>query len=172
MNCLFDQCELINGLFLGIFASLIASLIVIFFINSKNKKTKKKKFGKAIGKYKGYGYSISNPDLILKDKPQSEATITYIKENILEIELTEFPYKGMYKWKGIITMELEYYGSLAWNYELYEGKELKNNKHKFGFKRLIIREDENYVYIYLADENLVGGEVYSKEILIKEKIKA
>ncbi|MCB2207665.1 MAG: hypothetical protein KQH67_05165 [Bacteroidetes bacterium] len=169
MDCIFNICELINGILLGVTASLIATSIAFIIANWKNRKKLKRKFGKAEGKYFGYGYSKEEPDLKLKETPQSEAEIFYVKENILQIELTETPNKGKYKWGGIITMELENYGSIAWKYEIYNGEKLEGNKHKFGFKRLIIEEDEKFMYIYLADENLEGGEKYSKEVLIREK---
>ena len=167
--CNFNFCELYNGLLIGITASVVASFFVWVFANYTVKKKQKMKYGRAEGKYRGYGYSKSDSDLVLMNEQQSQAEITYVKENILCIEVTPCPNAGKYKWKGIITMELENYGSIAWRYEIYKGEKLAVNKHKFGFKRLIIHEDETNLYIYLVDENLDSGEKYDREVFIRSK---
>ena len=66
-------------------------------------------------------------------------------------------------------MELENYGSLAWEYDIFKGENTGENIHKFGLKRVIISEDEKNHYVYLMDENLGLGEQYRKEILIRAK---
>jgi len=169
MICLPDNCELINGLFLGVISSLIASGITLAIISIKNKKKLKKKFGKTEGEYLGYGYSVENPDLIIKDIPQSKATINYLKNNQLNIILTNASDNIKYQWSGTILLELENYGSLAWKYDIYKGNTIGNNIHKFGLKRVIINEDEKNYYVYLMDENVGLGEQYGKEILIRAK---
>jgi len=169
MICLLDKCELINGLFLGVISSLFASGITLAIISIKNKKKLKNKFGKTEGEYIGYGYSLEKPDLIIKDLQQSKATIKYLKDNQLNIILTNASDYIKYQWSGTILLELENYGSLAWKYDIYNGKTTGDNIHKFGLKRVIINEDENNYYIYLMDENVGLGEQYGKEILIRAK---
>jgi hypothetical protein len=165
-NCAFDICQLYNGLLLGIIASVIAAFIVLYVENYRRKKDLRQKYGKAAGNYLGYGFEISGARWTLKEKPQSEATITYIKDNILNIELTEYPFKGQYKWTGIITMDLETYGTVAWNYEIIDGQSVGGKKHEFGFKRIMIKNIGNKIYIYLVDED---RERYGKEILVKKE---
>ena len=169
MECIFDKCELVNGLLIGTIASLIASGIAFTISVLKNKRKLRKKYGKAEGSYLGYGYSNDKKGIMLEDTPHSEAKITYLQDNHLRIELTETPNEGKYLWSGNIIMELENYGSITWNYEIYEGIKQGNKRHKFGFKRLIIKEDDKYVYIYLTEENLVDGEKFPKEVLVREK---
>jgi len=170
MNCIFDKCELINGLFLGILSSIIASGITYLLISSKKKRNLRKKYGKSDGDYLGYGYSNQDPDLIIRDEPQSRATITYLKENQLNITLTNNFGPIEDQWSGTILLELENYGSLAWKYDIYHGQNTGQQMHKFGLKKVIINEDENDIYIYLVDENLGLGEQYGKEVLIRPKI--
>lgn len=63
-------------------------------------------------------------------------------------------------------MELETYGTIAWNYEIIEGKAFGDNKHEFGFKRIMIKTKVDATYIYLVEE---GPSTYPKEILVKQK---
>jgi len=165
MDCIFNKCELYNGLLIGIVASLITSII----IHLGNKMKLKRKYGKLEGHYSGHGYSHENNDLKLEQRIQSRATINYLKNNLLQFELTENSTEPRYKWNGIIVMEFENYGSIAWKYDLYNGERLGQEKHKFGFKRLIVNETNNSLFIYLIEENLVQGEKYPREVLIKDK---
>ncbi|MGH9930064.1 MAG: hypothetical protein ACREA9_12695 [Pyrinomonadaceae bacterium] len=89
-----------------------------------------------------------------------------MRDNILRIELTEYPNSGQYKWTGIITMDLETYGTVAWQYEIIGGKPFDGNAHEFGFKRVMIRNNDNGTYIYLVEEI---EESYGKEILVKQQ---
>jgi hypothetical protein len=165
MICLFDKCELVNGLLLGVFSSIIATLIVLGTISFRNKK----KFSKAVGEYLGYGY-IKNKDnqpndLIISDEPHSKVIITYLKQNQLRIELTDLESPPKNKWIGTVFMELENYGSIAWKYDIYKSEKIGGNKHKFGFKRLIINDSMEGIYIYLISENIGSGETYYNEVL-------
>lgn len=166
MNCIFDSCELINGLVLGVISSIIVLLAEKYF----TRKRLKDKYGKAEGNYLGYGFEKedkNNPNSSLKttldDKPISEAEIKYLHDNILSIKLKH----DNLIWEGNILMELETLGSIAWRYTnmpLANGKE----QHWFGLKRCIVRnvESEDKVYVYLIGEKEDG---YGKEILIRSK---
>lgn len=68
-------------------------------------------------------------------------------------------------WKGEILMELETMGSVAWRYTKLSGKDVEN-RHRFGLKRCIIREEkeDNKMYIYLIGEKDKG---YGNEVLIR-----
>jgi len=167
MKCLLNECDLINSIFLGVLSSLIASGITFAIISIKNKKKLRKKFGKSEGTYLGYGYSDESPDLVIKDKAQSKATIKYLKDNQLGIVLTNN--SETYQWSGTILLEFENYGSLAWKYDIYDGANIGKNIHKFGLKRVIMKEDYNNYYVYLMDENIGLGERYGKEILVRAK---
>jgi len=170
MNCIFDQCALINGLLLGLSTSAIVSIITYVIVNRKNKKVLKKKYGTPEGEYLGYGFERKYPDKpdsplkkTLTNEPISTATIKYIKDNILSISLKH----DEKVWTGEIIMESETSGSVAWRYinlPLDNGKE----QHWFGLKKVVVRnvEDEKNSYIYLIGDTLEG---FGKEILIRAK---
>lgn len=63
-------------------------------------------------------------------------------------------------------MDLETYGTVAWNYEIIDGEPFGGKKHEFGFKRIMIKTVDNTTYIYLVDED---RETYGKEILVKKE---
>ena len=159
-----------NGLFIGIVASLIASLITFLVTLEKTKKKYKRKFGRLEGDYYGYGYSSEDQDLILNSEPQSLAKIRYLKDNLLQFELKENSPSPNYSWSGTIVMELDNFGSIAWKYDIYNGEKLGQEKHKFGFKRLIVNETKSSFCIYLMEENLIAGEKYKREVLTKNNI--
>src|SRR6266568_1446466 len=139
--CVFDICQLWNGLLLGTLASILATVLVLWFEWYRRKKNLKKKYGKIAGKYLGYGFEHSNEQWPqLNDQPQSEATIEYIRENVLHIELTGPPGQEQFKWTGMIEMDLETYGTVAWMYDVIGGKPaVDGNKHEFGVKKLMVR---------------------------------
>jgi len=168
MDCIFDSCQLINGLWLGIISSTIVAFVTYLIVNQKAKKDLRKKFGKAEGDYKGYGFEPINEldpksefKNILREKPISEATIRYLRDNILKITLED---NNGLTWEGEILMELETLGSVAWRYKNLK-KDEGREQHRFGLKRLIIRDvnDEDFT-VYLIGEKEEG---YHKEVLIR-----
>ena len=165
-SCRFDVCQLWNGLFLGTLASVLAAILVLWVQEYRRKKRLKQTYGKIAGTYLGYGFKESGEQWSqLKDEAQSEATIAYVGDNILNIELTGYPIREEFKWNGIITMDLETYGTVAWKYEIIGGKAFDGNKHEFGFKRIMVRTENNATYIYLVEEIHAK---YAKEILVKQ----
>ena len=126
----------------------------------------KKKFGKIAGSYLGYGYDEKNASK-LKSTPQTEATISYIKDNLLKISVSEHPNQNHYKWEGVIALELENYGVITWKYLRFKNLNLDKDEHKFGIKRIIINEENGMVYLYFVEDNLGNSNEFGKEIFIK-----
>lgn len=153
----------------GLLSSFLAAIFIYIWENFRQKNKSQKKFGKAHGEYKGFGYIAPTKTLCIKPEPQTQAKVTYLKENLLKIEVTEFPNKKEYRWTGIISMELENYGTISWKYELYNGEILDENKHKFGLKKIIINEDDKNIYLYVAEINLINSEEFGREIFKRKK---
>lgn len=166
------NCELVEGFVIGLVTSGIVALLAVKTSDCRKRKGLKKKFGKLDGVYKGYRFEKAGVEKdefgrqkyknILEDKPHSEATIKYLNENVLEIYHFEFETK--HEWEGQIKMDLETSGSIVWRYNKISNQDSKE-KHIFGLKRCIVREDlkEGKMYLYL-----IGEERYGKEILIKK----
>ena len=148
MTSSFDLCSLVTGFVLGFVASLVATLIFHWYSLFKIRSTLKPTFGH----YEGYGFKDENANpLIQQDNPQSTATVRYMKRNILSIKVTH----GDRVWTGNIMMETPHFGTVVWRY-----KDLSPPEHSFGFKRVLVCEDENSVYLYLLGEEPFGGEVF------------
>lgn len=168
-ECVFDLCQLWNGMLLGVIASIIATMIVVFYQTCRRKRDLKRKYGKTEGTYMGFKPGKPAQDW---DSPKiytSKAIIKYERDNILSIELTEYPVSDhpKFKWTGIITMDFENNGTVTWNYEIYEGESYGGGNHEFGFKKLIIKDiPDKKTYIYLIDEDI---ERYGKEVLEKQE---
>ena len=156
--------DLLGGFFIGVIASISATLIYWYFSDRRRKTLLKKKFGKAEGNYLGFGYSKEAPNQKL-GRQQSIATIKYLKDNMLSFKLNGRNDPIQYQWKGIITMELENYGSMSWKYTIFDGVDCnESNTHIFGFKKVMINDNGNNFYIYLVDATQEG---YEKEVLKK-----
>jgi hypothetical protein len=158
-----------DPIFSGLLSSFLAAIFIYIWENIRQKNKSKKKYGKAEGDFKGYGYLTQNDTLNIQTEPQTQAKVTYLKENLLKIKVTEYPNKSTYCWTGIISMELENYGIITWKYELFDGKVLDENKHKFGLKKIIINEDDKNIYLYVAEMNLINGEEFGREIFKRIK---
>jgi hypothetical protein len=130
---------------MGVSSSIIAAILTYIATYFYNKRWYKSKYGKLAGNYKGYGYEDLT-DWKVKEEQQSKATIIYKKENILEIEVANIHKNDRYKWKGTIYMISENHGSVSWKYEKWGGEKFGEKKHRYGFKRLIVAEDENKIY--------------------------
>ncbi len=73
MKCEFNTCELINGILFGILPSILITFTMFWIVNRNNRMRLRKKFGKAAGKYIGYGFEVNT--WVLRDKIISEAEI-------------------------------------------------------------------------------------------------
>jgi hypothetical protein len=136
--------DLIIALCSGILTSLVATRI-----ERKSKKRElREKYGRCAGKYEGFCFE----DGKLKSKPDSDAVVTYDRDNILKLRLTE---KAGSVWEGILTMETEDNGTVVWQYVAPEGR------CEFGFKRCIWNGKDR---IFLVGEKLDG---FGQEVLIK-----
>lgn len=95
MGCVFDKCELWNGIGLGLISSAVFAVLyhfsVAYFYYRRT-------YGKLVGKYLGQGYKKDNPG-VLDERILSSATITYMTENKLEISVI---HDGL-TWVGEIT---------------------------------------------------------------------
>lgn len=164
-DCVFSLCQLWNGLLLGVIASLIATGMVITYERWQRKSELKAKYGKTEGEYLCFKTGDPDKEWDTEKDYTSKAFIKYKHDNILSIELSEITDSETpkFKWTGIITMDLENYGTIAWNYEIYEGKPYGGSRHEFGFKKIIITDiPEQGIYIYLIDDK------YGKEVLEKQ----
>jgi hypothetical protein len=157
-----------RGLLPGIVASLTATVVVALASCCWHKWTSKRKFGKADGTYEGYEFKRDDKGQFtweMRKNPASKARIAYRKDNILSITLESLEEKtpeGDYLvWDGEMVMELENFGTIAWRY-----RNLPEPQHRFGFKRCIIREESDKIYVYLIGEEFEG---YGKEVLIRDK---
>ena len=150
MECVFDKCELWNGIGLGIISGLIAS-VMFAFLNRWVREYFyfKKKFGKLNGEYKGFGYSGENEDKV-NNEPDSLATVRHAGENRLEISVTH----NSLTWIGEITMNSLKYGLIVFQYKNESVKE------RFGFKRCIVEDDFKAIRV-------IGEGGYKKELFRK-----
>jgi len=116
----------------------------------------RKRFDIAIGDYIGYGFENSDANPLVQMKnPQSRARVRHVEKNILSIEVEH----DDRKWDGDISMEHAAFGTVVWRYVDYP-----KGKHAFGFKRIMVREETDEVYLYLIREK-----PFSKEVFVKSK---
>lgn len=166
MNCLFDKCELINGIVLGLISSFLASWFTYLFLKCRQKQIDKNKFISLAGLY--HGQTLADPTKPIDiNNPTSQASIEHISNNHLTIELTDYPVSGHNEWIGEITMESEVVGTVIWHYQRHENSDLSSNKHLFGLKKLIKRKIGDEIFLYLIDEYFPD----SKGNLLKEVLK-
>ena len=140
--------ELIIGFLLGFASSLVASWIPKW----ENKRNLRKKYGGCAGNYTGHALQERN----LHGQPSSQAIVSYLRDNLLEIRLTHDD--GRRTWRGWITMETAEFGTVVWQYEV------PVDDCEFGFKRCIWNARERR--LYLVGEGLDG---YGREVLIKQE---
>ena len=167
-TCVFDWCTLWNGLGLGMVASLLASALTYFIIRRREKGT----YGTAEGKYKGYTYE--EVERVLDGKveveqlrglnlstPISFARITYRRLNVLDITVRKAKKQTTDEdsvWSGTITMQSAESGIVVWRYVTPP-----RDEHHFGFKRCLVRDAGDQVWVYLLGENGYGKEVFCRE---------
>ncbi|MFI5159063.1 MAG: hypothetical protein ACHQF4_09370 [Sphingobacteriales bacterium] len=140
MKCIFDSCELVNGIVLGIVSSAFFAFLFHFL---REYFYFKRRYGKFAGKFKGYD---------LENHPLSNAIITHTAENRLEISVTH----GHLTWIGEITMNSLRYGSIVFQYEDREAR------HFFGFKKVVAEKDFNTIYVIGDESKGYGTEVFKR----------
>jgi hypothetical protein len=151
MKCIFDKCEFVNGMGLGIISGIAASFIFTpLYSWTKEVFYYRPKFGKIKGQYLGFGYKENSHEP--NDKPSSEAIVKHIAENRLEISVTH----AESTWVGEITMSSVKYGSMVFQYKNEEAK------HFNGFKRCIVADDFDSIVV-------VGEPPYGKEYFERVK---
>ena len=161
MSCVFDSCKLINDLGLGLISSILASAITTAIVFAYNKHKDREMFSKAAGYFDGFSPLKENPRK-LADKPASQAEIFYDKKNRLRIKVTHD--NGEKTWVGLITMDNEHNGSIAWEY-----LNLPNGELEFGFKSCIISGNGDKVLLIPPAPPRDKGEIeYGREILIRK----
>ena len=148
------------SLAIGVAGSLIASRLFLNWTKRREIEAAFRKFSGPAGSYTGYGH-VQTGIRIALDKPISEATLRYLGENSLSIELAELPSGGS-RWVGQISMQSEQNGEITWHYVSLHGTPVDPNQHLFGFKRLMYLERSLGKVVYL-----IGEEGYGKEILIQ-----
>ena len=165
-----DICNDIGCLYFDpLVSALLAGLIVYGIEFFSRKFSAKRKFGKIAGEYLGFGYITKSDSLNLNSVPQTQASIKYLRDNLLEISVKEYPNDNSYEWKGVISLELENYGSLTWNYITFGKEKLGDDKHKFGIKKILINEDDKFIYLYLAESDINYANEYGREIFKRKK---
>jgi hypothetical protein len=161
MNCVFDSCKLINDLGLGLITSFLASAITAALIFAYKKRKDKEMFSKAAGCFDGFSPLEENPRK-LADKPASQAEIIYEGGNRLRIRVDHD--NGEKTWTGLITMDNEHHGSIAWEY-----LNLPNGELEFGFKSCIVSGNGDKVLLIPPAPPRDNGEIeYGREILIRK----
>ena len=150
VGCSFDQCELFNGIILGIISS--ALFTVLYYLIRKHW-VYRRKYGRIAGDFAGYVYKDDNAG-VLSDLPVSKATIRHLVETRLSITVSHGAHFENI-WVGEITMQSQKYGIIVWQYVKPE-----NMRHFFGFKKLIVEDDFNTL-------NIIGEstEGFGKEVL-------
>lgn len=147
-----------------IFSALVAASIIYLIECFLRKSRNRNKFIKLEGKYDGYGYKEYD---LIKDKPQSRAKIKYYKDNLLKISVSYGNKYSRSKWVGIITMELDNYGSIIWYYKIKEGQKFED-RHSFGGKKLVVREEKKKLYLYLTEIDTLNLGI-NKEIFVRKE---
>lgn len=169
MECIFDSCELINGIVFGLGTSFLASYITFLFVKGFEKSKNKKRYGKLTGTYTGFVMTDS-AKRIVSETPSSKASIKHEKDNLLSIHVTDFSGSNHNLWEGTIYMESESKGHMTWYYKKHEDLVLSENKHLFGFKRVITRVVNESLFVYVLEEKLSeGSENFPNEVFIKTK---
>jgi hypothetical protein len=152
MECIFDKCELVNGILLGLVSGILGSFIFAFLYQWWREYFHfRPRFAKLNGNYKGFKYREDKSDKLVAE-PISQATIKHLAENRLEISVTH----GELTWIGEITMSSSKFGSIVWQYKNIEVK------HFFGFKRCIIEDDFNTVLVIGEEKDGMGKEVFRR----------
>jgi hypothetical protein len=150
MKCIFDSCEMWNGLLLGFVAS---ALFAIFLYLFNEYLYYKPKYGKIAGKYTGYRYKDNNAPNELDETPISNAVIKHLGKNRLKIVVNH----NHVSWSGEIILDSTRFGSIAWQYDN------PADKHRYGFKKCIAEKDLNTLYV-IGDKN----EGYNKEVFKRD----
>ncbi len=154
MNCIYNSCELWNGILLGIVASFLFAVLTFLF----NKYVLYKlTYGKIAGNYKGYGYK-PNSDTELNDKQISSATVKHINQNLLEIEVDHSNPDENFIWHGELRLNTQRHGRITYKYS-----EPERERHRIGIKDCIISKDYKTIYLIDVDKENFGKEVFKRK---------
>jgi len=126
-NCLFNMCELVNGIWgfiLGILSAMAFAWLTSVYTYRKHKKI----YGKIEGKYVGLNDSGTE---IKTGSEQSKATIEFLLGKTLKINVTHGANYEL-EWEGEISMEMKNQGSIVWKYVTKEIEDW------YGYKKLIV----------------------------------
>ena len=148
-----DWPNLVAGFVLGMGGALLWDLI-------KSKVVKfrlRRKFEKYNGNYLGY-HPKGEGSWEIDPDPKSKAEINYLGDMNIRIQVSHHNLA----WIGIIKMETDESGSIAWRYY-----GLSDGQYQYGFKRCILEETGNEFKIFLVGEKAEG---YGRELLIKKKL--
>jgi len=137
------------------YSCLIATIIKIVYDTHK--------YNSLAGNYVGYAYKnehdIGSPDYyILKDTPQSIATLKYIgnMDFTIKIEVSDHPSSADLTWTGDFKLTSENMASIAWWYTN------KNMEHSVGYKKTVIKGD---MIVLFSEDNSINR----REAFIKDK---
>ncbi len=154
-----DWTNLIFGFFIG----LLANFVTGTYSRKRERKRLAEKFGWAAGDYVGRVQKTDSDELD-EAKKKSRATVTYLRDNMLKIEVTD---PEDQPWIGEIAMEGEQSGTVAWRYRFPQTSGV-GVRHRFGIKRCIfMREDlqgQATTLMYLIGDKSEG---YGNEVFCR-----
>jgi hypothetical protein len=104
--------------------------------------------------YAGWGFVDDQAaELARKPYPQSAGRVEYTKRNLLRLHVAH----GARAWVGEVSMENEHFGVVVWRYT-----DTPPGKEAFGFKRVMVSEQEGVVKLLLVGERPFGLEVFER----------
>ena len=159
MECLFNWCELWNGLLLGLLAALVFSILAIIFQKLIYYRIV---YGGISGKFEGYGYKDKN-ETELGEHPISSAIIKHIGENLFSIKLQTYNDHEDFIWTGEMRMDTLKNGRIVWRYISPE-----RLIHLIGVKDCIVSDDKKTIYLIGKDFDDEGKFKFGKEVLIRK----
>ncbi|MDO8885962.1 hypothetical protein [Candidatus Oleimmundimicrobium sp.] len=161
------------GAILSIVGGYIAQKWLLKQEDKRMKKVIEEKFRPIAGEYIGYGVNITQDGFVVGTEPQSDSTIKYIRDNILEITTWNRDEAGniKYEWQGIMVMNKDYEGMGRISWEYCEG--LPENKRRWGFKECFVKKEEDEIII-VGEEPVVGEDgkqhkAFWQEVLKRKK---
>lgn len=156
----FDLSQLVNGIVFDVIIAAFLTIINYQLGIRTEQRRMRGKFSLAAGIYTGHKTAENatiDPEVI------SNSVITYRKDNHLSIRLTHKAGDMNLTWEGDIAMEMETFGVIVWRYVDFPKRDGKDVLW-FGFKRIMVREFEKEVHVYL-----IGEQGFGNEILVRKK---
>jgi len=150
------------GIAVGFLTSVLANSITTGWYRCSEKKRLAKKFAWVAGNFVGY-VKIKGTDNLDVTKEKSSATVTYLRDNILKIEVNG---ADKVPWSGEIAMDGEQSGSVIFRCDFKDEGDLTKRRHRFGLKRAIFVHEKipEALTMYLVGDKSEGfdNEVFTR----------